>query len=123
QSALLNVRRPLPPTRSSTSASSPNHCRICSGSVTTRHTTSSGASMTTSFSIARGTTPPRVLQPLVAFRDNMRNRWLRIVDSAVGGYKACSTRSFRRSEEHTSELQSRVELVCRVLLEKKKRDK
>src|SRR6266536_967944 len=26
----------------------------------------------------------------------------------------------RRSEEHTSELQSRVELVCRLLLEKKK---
>src|SRR5450830_1629001 len=28
---------------------------------------------------------------------------------------------FRRSEEHTSELQSRFELVCRLLLEKKKR--
>src|SRR5699024_11826693 len=27
----------------------------------------------------------------------------------------------RRSEEHTSELQSRFELVCRLLLEKKKR--
>src|SRR5207249_11384765 len=29
--------------------------------------------------------------------------------------------SERRSEEHTSELQSRFELVCRLLLEKKKR--
>src|SRR5438105_7230734 len=29
--------------------------------------------------------------------------------------------SLVRSEEHTSELQSRVELVCRLLLEKKKR--
>src|SRR5438105_15535836 len=28
-----------------------------------------------------------------------------------------------RSEEHTSELQSRVDLVCRLLLEKKKHDK
>src|SRR3712207_8624041 len=28
----------------------------------------------------------------------------------------------RRSEEHTSELQSRQYLVCRLLLEKKKRD-
>src|SRR5690606_39368483 len=28
-----------------------------------------------------------------------------------------------RSEEHTSELQSRENLVCRLLLEKKKRDK
>src|SRR2546421_3725227 len=29
-------------------------------------------------------------------------------------------RSSRRSEEHTSELQSRSDLVCRLLLEKKK---
>src|SRR2546429_1134307 len=29
---------------------------------------------------------------------------------------------FRRSEEHTSELQSRLHLVCRLLLEKKKKD-
>src|SRR5256884_6888971 len=30
---------------------------------------------------------------------------------------------FRRSEEHTSELQSRLHLVCRLLLEKKKINK
>src|SRR2546422_2892989 len=30
-------------------------------------------------------------------------------------------REGRRSEEHTSELQSRLHLVCRLLLEKKKR--
>src|SRR5699024_11309277 len=29
----------------------------------------------------------------------------------------------KRSEEHTSELQSRFDLVCRLLLEKKKKDK
>src|SRR2546429_9765108 len=29
--------------------------------------------------------------------------------------------SLRRSEEHTSELQSRLHLVCRLLLEKKKK--
>src|SRR2546422_2726691 len=29
----------------------------------------------------------------------------------------------RRSEEHTSELQSRLHLVCRLLLEKKKKNK
>src|SRR5687768_17839778 len=29
----------------------------------------------------------------------------------------------KRSEEHTSELQSRLHLVCRLLLEKKKREK
>src|SRR2546429_6500373 len=31
-----------------------------------------------------------------------------------------SIRAFARSEEHTSELQSRLHLVCRLLLEKKK---
>src|SRR2546428_5098344 len=30
---------------------------------------------------------------------------------------------FQRSEEHTSELQSRSDLVCRLLLEKKKKNK
>src|SRR2546429_4214808 len=33
-------------------------------------------------------------------------------------YPSCS---HRRSEEHTSELQSRLHLVCRLLLEKKKK--
>src|SRR5438105_6461939 len=33
------------------------------------------------------------------------------------------TDSAPRSEEHTSELQSRVDLVCRLLLEKKKKKK
>src|SRR2546422_4147212 len=32
-----------------------------------------------------------------------------------------STNSIMRSEEHTSELQSRLHLVCRLLLEKKKK--
>src|SRR2546429_2552818 len=31
-------------------------------------------------------------------------------------------RNLDRSEEHTSELQSRLHLVCRLLLEKKKKD-
>src|SRR2546429_8094890 len=35
----------------------------------------------------------------------------------------CSFIKFRRSEEHTSELQSRLHLVCRLLLEKKKHHK
>src|SRR6185312_12194638 len=33
----------------------------------------------------------------------------------------CVARPTRRSEEHTSELQSRSDLVCRLLLEKKKK--
>src|SRR5690554_7463337 len=35
----------------------------------------------------------------------------------------CSGIDFYRSEEHTSELQSRPHLVCRLLLEKKKNSK
>src|SRR5207247_11473392 len=33
---------------------------------------------------------------------------------------SCRALQLARSEEHTSELQSRVDLVCRLLLEKKK---
>src|SRR2546429_2516970 len=35
----------------------------------------------------------------------------------------CAGLTFPRSEEHTSELQSRLHLVCRLLLEKKKKNK
>src|SRR2546422_4290005 len=38
-------------------------------------------------------------------------------DSGAG----CRNRTCFRSEEHTSELQSRLHLVCRLLLEKKKK--
>src|SRR2546422_3909895 len=40
---------------------------------------------------------------------------------APGGQAAVDVRA-RRSEEHTSELQSRLHLVCRLLLEKKKKE-
>src|SRR6266571_3361505 len=36
--------------------------------------------------------------------------------------RGSSAARFRRSEEHTSELQSHVNIVCRLLLEKKKYD-
>src|SRR2546422_6647898 len=39
------------------------------------------------------------------------------------GWNRRPPRSPRRSEEHTSELQSRLHLVCRLLLEKKKKTK
>src|SRR5438105_10429801 len=38
-----------------------------------------------------------------------------------GAYGRSAPRARPRSEEHTSELQSRVDLVCRLLLEKKKK--
>src|SRR2546421_1972946 len=65
------------------------------------------------FSGARGTQPLRVSQfdcvrRMVQFR-------------ACGGHGADGDST--RSEEHTSELQSRSDLVCRLLLEKKKKIK
>src|SRR5688572_32044604 len=39
------------------------------------------------------------------------------------GHDAHDERVLRRSEEHTSELQSQSNLVCRLLLEKKKKKK
>src|SRR2546422_4713925 len=41
----------------------------------------------------------------------------RLEDAAIGAIVV----NYRRSEEHTSELQSRLHLVCRLLLEKKKK--
>src|SRR3712207_7952307 len=45
--------------------------------------------------------------------------WLGLVGSVLRATRGGSPRS--RSEEHTSELQSRQYLVCRLLLEKKKK--
>src|SRR2546422_2956376 len=44
-------------------------------------------------------------------------------DTRRGPSSACRCARWRRSEEHTSELQSRLHLVCRLLLEKKKKKK
>src|SRR5205809_3967378 len=41
--------------------------------------------------------------------------------ASIEGCEACGV--LLRSEEHTSELQSRLHLVCRLLLEKKKEDR
>src|SRR5438067_10304948 len=48
-------------------------------------------------------------------RSTARHRWL-------ASPRPCA-RAGLRSEEHTSELQSRFDLVCRLLLEKKKKKK
>src|SRR5258705_3080626 len=41
--------------------------------------------------------------------------------TSIGGGKNIPVEQFTRSEEHTSELQSLRHLVCRLLLEKKKK--
>src|SRR2546429_4852819 len=44
----------------------------------------------------------------------------RITQDVTVGASKVSGMAYGRSEEHTSELQSRLHLVCRLLLEKKK---
>src|SRR2546427_9604917 len=46
-----------------------------------------------------------------------------LADSLVAGATSKTSASPPRSEEHTSELQSQSNLVCRLLLEKKKKIK
>src|SRR5256885_11743253 len=67
--------------------------------------------------------PPRsTLFPYTTlFRSLMAGSiWSAARENAVGGSLALRIRQ-RRSEEHTSELQSPCNLVCRLLLEKKKK--
>src|SRR3712207_7397701 len=46
--------------------------------------------------------------------------WLTVADTGTGMDRRTLESCTERSEEHTSELQSRQYLVCRLLLEKKK---
>src|SRR5699024_11707414 len=41
----------------------------------------------------------------------------------ISSFRSSAVKIARRSEEHTSELQSRFDLVCRLLLEKKKKNR
>src|SRR5437762_13998794 len=70
--------------------------------------------------------PPRsTLFPYTTlFRSAWGRRSRRPTSSRLfsGGSRTRSSRSARRSEEHTSELQSPMYLVCRLLLEKKKKN-
>src|SRR5699024_11936241 len=50
-----------------------------------------------------------------------RNKYIKIIQEETGHLTELIKNLFElRSEEHTSELQSRFDLVCRLLLEKKK---
>src|SRR5687768_18194964 len=66
--------------------------------------------------------PPRsTLFPYTTlFRSHSNS--LTIRGLAIPAQSGLSSSVVRRSEEHTSELQSRLHLVCRLLLEKKKTD-
>src|SRR5690349_23997121 len=52
-----------------------------------------------------------------------QNRRRNLQAVTPGGNSKCHPAASSRSEEHTSELQSRRDLVCRLLLEKKKKKK
>src|SRR2546422_3614887 len=74
--------------------------------------------------------PPRsTLFPYTTlFRSRVAESWISRRDELDGARSRATRRSAPvfprgafRSEEHTSELQSRLHLVCRLLLEKKKK--
>src|SRR3712207_8700370 len=52
--------------------------------------------------------------------DCMPIKWTATVDEIIDKVRSITAHVEQRSEEHTSELQSRQYLVCRLLLEKKK---
>src|SRR2546422_6052530 len=59
-------------------------------------------------------------QPLL---DTHPANWLCRRSGCLNVFRSATRRQLSRSEEHTSELQSRLHLVCRLLLEKKKKEK
>src|SRR2546428_13767564 len=65
--------------------------------------------------------PPR--STLFPYTTLFRSRGPSGAPSSAAAGSPRSRRSRGRSEEHTSELQSRSDLVCRLLLEKKKKKK
>src|SRR5258707_8889366 len=65
---------------------------------------------------------PRCRRPSSAERPSQQPR-LVVAAGHRSSNRVCRQRARRRSEEHTSELQSRQYLVCRLLLEKKKKKK
>src|SRR5690348_18450960 len=58
-----------------------------------------------------------------AMRKGRAERPISRRQSWAPSHRTTGTRGIARSEEHTSELQSPVHLVCRLLLEKKKKKK
>src|SRR5438093_6641314 len=65
-----------------------------------------------------------ILRRPIDFADDLRapgaHNWsFRLATPGCNGHAHCSDHRRERSEEHTSELQSLTNLVCRLLLEKK----
>src|SRR2546429_4788206 len=60
---------------------------------------------------------------LPRFANHFRETFNREFKKRVESIDGAALEALERSEEHTSELQSRLHLVCRLLLEKKKRSR
>src|SRR5256884_2510922 len=60
-------------------------------------------------------TSPRIFPMLTTAAGTITPGRVIVIGAGVAGLQAIAT----RSEEHTSELQSRLHIVCRLLLEKK----
>src|SRR5687768_17898647 len=64
-----------------------------------------------------------IMGPIVsATMDESRTAMARVKPNSRNRRPVWPARKDKRSEEHTSELQSRLHLVCRLLLEKKKKE-
>src|SRR5438270_6809512 len=79
---------------------------------------------TTLFRSRRDTMNSQSLMQVQTGRDGVLSRrtFLRTLAAGAAAYGALGFKDAVRSEEHTSELQSQSNLVCRLLLEKKKTD-
>src|SRR2546429_6948260 len=75
--------------------------------------------MAAPWAVSRQSSPPAAFADLTVERGILRRKSPRKRISLVSS-SAFPSDSCLRSEEHTSELQSRLHLVCRLLLEKKK---
>src|SRR3989449_3753026 len=64
---------------------------------------------------------PSCVGPVLEVGSTGKADCLAILSSVIASPEMSSPSSRDRSEEHTSELQSRLHLVCRLLLEKKKK--
>src|SRR5436309_12456146 len=60
--------------------------------------------------------------PVLKALESREQYWRQYDPSALAALLATRLPHWGRSEEHTSELQSRENLVCRLLLEKKKKE-
>src|SRR2546422_3428018 len=65
---------------------------------------------------------PSELQVALLLRGKIDDRETEAIGCLLRRLSAALAAACDRSEEHTSELQSRLHLVCRLLLEKKKND-